>query len=110
MIDFATLDPAVIVARGQYATVRSEHEDAKKRTAMQCSLLSTTSAQILRAVQPDNDAVLDLADIQTKIAACRVLVADIDASAVLIAALAEQRAALKAEAWARPAKQRKEPT
>lgn len=89
----------IIIARGQYATVRSAHEDEKKRLQVLCGALSATSAQILRGMQPDNDGDPDMVDVNAKISQCRKLVDDIAVCASTVSDLAEQRAALKPAAW-----------
>jgi hypothetical protein len=94
-----TLPPELLLARGQYATVRSAHEDEKKRLQVLCGGLGATAAQILRAMQPDHDAIPDAQAVDGLLAACRKAVDDIDACCASIDVLAAQRAALKPAAW-----------
>jgi hypothetical protein len=97
MINLADIDQAVIVARGEYATVRSAHEDAKKRLQMLCGQLSSTASQVLRRMQPDNDDVPDSVD--SLIASGRNTLVLMEACVAEIESLARQRAELKSKAW-----------
>lgn len=101
MIDLDNMDAELLLARGKYATVRSLHEDAKKNMQILCGGLGATAAQILRAVQPDNDALHDQEAVDSLLAACHKALASIEACAGNIRALAETRAALKPLAWPR---------
>lgn len=94
--------PDLLMTRGEYATVRSEHENAKSRIAALCGALSSLSAGVLRACQPDNDAPPDMGAIGDKIDQSRLLVERIYAEAIEIAELAAQRADLKGKAWPKP--------
>lgn len=91
----------LLIARGKYATIRSEHEDAKKRAQILCGGLSATAAQVLRAVQPDNDAAHDEKAVADLLAACRKAVDDIEDCSEQIRELALLRAELKPLAWPR---------
>lgn len=102
MIDLTAIDEQTIIARGQYATVRSAHEDAKKHLAVLCGQLSSAAGQVLRHMQPDNDGSPDMAAVNALLSAGRQLVDNIAASVAEIEGLAMQRAALKATAWGRP--------
>lgn len=104
MMELDNLPPDLLMARGKYATIRSAHEDAKKRMGILCGSLSATASQILRAVQPDNDAIPDYADVDSKIQTCNSLVYQISECAAEIAELAGQRAALKVTAWGKPSR------
>lgn len=101
MIDLTTIDQDTIIARGQYATVRSAHEDEKKRLSVLCGQLSSAASQVLRYMQPpegdtpEMGAVLDLIDI------ARATINKIEACATEIEALDMQRRALKQVAWGR---------
>lgn len=99
MLDLSKLDQATLLARGQYATVRSAHEDQKKSLQVLCGGLSAISVQVLRAMQPDNDASADMAHVAALLANGRAAVDNIAACTERIASLAEQRAALKPVAW-----------
>lgn len=97
MLDLNELPQALLLARGQYATVRSAHEDSKKQLQMLCGKMGATAAQILRAMQPDNDGVP--ASVAELMATCRTTLDMIDSTAMLIESLAQQRAELKPLAW-----------
>ena len=99
MIDLASLPQDVLLARGEYATVRSAHEDAKKSLAIECGKLGSAASQVLRAMQPDNDAVP--ADTQELLASARNTLNMIETIALEIQSLAKQRAELKPKAWPR---------
>lgn len=101
MLDFDTMSQELLLARGKYATARSLHEDAKKQAQILCGGLSATAAQILRAVQPDGDALHDQETIDHLLASCYKALSSIEACAGNIRELAETRAALKQEAWPR---------
>lgn len=100
MIDLDQIDPALILARGKYATIRSAHEEAKKQLQILCGGLSASSAQVLRAMQPDNGEP-DMEHVRALLANCRAAIEKIDTCADEIQALSEQRTALKPEAWPR---------
>ena len=99
MLDLNELPQALLLARGQYATVRSAHEDSKKQLQILCGKLGATSAQILRAMQPDNDGVP--AGVGELMETCRTTMDLIESMAMQIQALAQQRADLKPVAWPR---------
>jgi hypothetical protein len=99
MIDLDSLPQDVLLARGQYATVRSAHEDAKKQLQIECGKLGATSAQVLRAMQPDSDGVP--ASPQEMLATARNTLNMIETITLEIQSLAAQRAELKPKAWPR---------
>lgn len=99
MIDFDTIDPADVIAKGRYSIVRLVHEESKKRLALLCGQLASITSQILHFSQPDKDAVPDSEVIANLIAQSRDLLEKIEAKAVEIEGLAQQRAALKVLAW-----------
>lgn len=99
MLDLNELPQALLLARGQYATVRSAHEDSKKQLQILCGKLGATSAQILRAMQPDNDGVP--ANVGELMDTCRTTMDLIESMTMQIQALAQQRAELKPLAWPR---------
>lgn len=101
MLDLSSISPTTLLARGQYATVRSAHEDAKKELAILCGKLGATSAQILRKMQPDNDAAPDSAVIADLLTTCRWTVDEIEKTTTRIDALARQRSDIKPLAWPR---------
>lgn len=100
MLDLDTIDPALMLARGKYATVRSAHEESKKQLAILCGGLSAASAQVLNAMQPKVGEP-DMAHVKALVASCRASIDKIDACADEVSALSEQRAALKPIAWPR---------
>ena len=99
MIDFNTIDQADVIAKGQYSIVRLVHEEAKKRLSVLCGQLASITPQILHYAQPDKDAVPDGEVIANLIAQGRELLEKIEAKAVEVEGLAQQRAALKISAW-----------
>lgn len=101
MIDLSTLSADVLHARGCYATVRSAHEDAKKELSKQCGQLSAVSSQILRKMQPENDAVPD--SVESLIDSARSTLNMMEKCAAQIESLAKQRAELKTMAWSKSA-------
>lgn len=101
MIDLTTIDNETIIARGQYATVRSAHEDEKKRLSILCGQLSSTSSQVLRYMQPSEDDVLDATAVGEMLDAARGTLEGIQKCVATIEGLAMQRAALKQSAWGR---------
>lgn len=101
MIDLTAIDQETIIARGQYATVRSAHEDEKKRLSILCGQLSSMSSQVLRYMQPGDDATPDLNAVNDMLAAARKTLEEIEKCVTNIEALAMQRGALKSVAWGR---------
>jgi hypothetical protein len=97
MIDLNQISDAVLLARGCYATVRAEHEDAKKQLAVLCGQLGAVNAQVLRRMQPDHDEVPE--SVSDLITAGRNTLDKMAESAALIESLAQQRAELKQSAW-----------
>ena len=90
-------DNPLMVLRGQYATVRSLHENRKSDLSKLCGHLAAIASQVLRRMQPDNDSVPESADAllvagRETIEAMEVCVTDIES-------LAMQRAELKPLAW-----------
>jgi hypothetical protein len=97
MIDLESISPTVLLARGQYSTVRAEHEDQKKSLQILCGKLSSLSSQILRKMQPDNEGIPEtVADLLTM---GRWTLDEIENTTQQIESLAKQRAELKKEAW-----------
>ena len=52
MIDLSTLDAALMLARGQYATVRAAHKDALEEMHVLCGQHTAFGAQMLKLSQP----------------------------------------------------------
>lgn len=96
MIDFDQLDPAVIIARGQYSTVRSAHEDALKELQLACSNFAGFTTGILRAAQSDKDQSFPGAEDFDK---GRALIDEIEKIVANIEELHKQKNSLKALAW-----------
>lgn len=97
MLDLATIPVAILEHRGAYSTVRAAHEDAKKQLQILCGQLSSVSTQILRRMQPDNDAVPEsIADLFVR---ARATVAEMEKCVDQIESLAQQRADLRPLAW-----------
>ena len=97
MLNLDNIPAEVRLARGEYATVRSAHEEAKKTLQMLCGQLSSSAAKILRRMQPDNDDVPDSAE--DLIAGARNTLVMIEACVAEIESLAKQRAEIKPKAW-----------
>lgn len=98
MLDLSSIPADVIQARGQYATVRAAHEDAKKELSVLCGQLAATASQILRTMQPEEEPI-PIANVCHLIDSARCVIGEIEELARKIESLAEQRAALKTKAW-----------
>lgn len=97
MLDLSKIPEDVRLARGDYATVRAAHEDAKKEMARHCSQLQGYAAQILRKMQPTDDEVPEsVADLLTWSRGVLVLM---EQCAGNIESLAQQRIELRKKAW-----------
>lgn len=103
-MDINELPTALLLARGKYASVRAEHEETKKRAQILCGSISAGAAQILRAVQPDNNAVIDAVHVASLIAAMRKALDEAEQCADMIGKLSALRAELKPMAWPRDAR------
>lgn len=101
MIDLAAIDEDTLIARGQYSTVRSAHEDEKKRLSILAGQLSSAASQVLRYMQPDGDAAPEIRGVQELLAYAHETLAKIEECVANIESLALQRAALKSAAWGR---------
>lgn len=99
MIDLTTIDNDTLMARGSYATVRGAHEDEKKNLSILCGELSSTATKILRAMQPENDAIPESVD--SLITMGRGTLDAMEACAKRIEGLAQQKQGLKQQAWGR---------
>jgi hypothetical protein len=99
MIDLTQIAPETIIARGEYATVRGAHEDAKRNLAILCGQLSGATGQVLRQMQPGEDAVPE--SVESLLAGARSTLDQIEATVQQIESLARQRAELKQAAWGR---------
>lgn len=101
MIDLTSIDQETFIARGQYSTVRGAHEDEKKRLAILCGQFSAVSSQVLRCMQPTNDAAPDMEAVRELLDTGREALARIEKCVSDIEGLSAQRAALKDAAWGR---------
>ena len=99
MIEFDEMPQSLLLARGQYATVRSAHEDSKKELSILCGRMSATASQILRAMQPDSDSVPE--SIDSLLAVGRNTLDLIESTSIAIEQLAKQKQELKPQAWPR---------
>lgn len=99
MIDLTQIAPETIIARGEYATVRGAHEDAKKNLSILCGQLASHATQVLRQMQPGEDEVP--ASVESLLAGARSTLDMIEATVQQIESLARQRAELKQAAWGR---------
>lgn len=100
MVDLNQLPIELMLLRGQFATIRSMHEDGKKELQQLCGKLGSISAQILRAMQPENDGAPS--DVCSLLDNARTTLDNIEIASMLIASLAKQRAELKPKAWGKP--------
>jgi hypothetical protein len=101
MIDLSEIDNETIIARGRYATVRSYHEDEKKRLSILCGQLSSASSQVLRFMQPGEDDAPDSVAVASMLDGARATLGEIEKCVANIEGLAVQRAALRQPAWGR---------
>jgi hypothetical protein len=97
MIDLSSMPQEMLLARGQYATVRAAHEEAKKQLQIQCGQLGSVAAQILRGMQPDNNVEpIDAADL---LSAGRNALNMMETLALQIQSLSAQKRELRPIAW-----------
>lgn len=97
MLDLSSIPDEVKIARGEYSTVRSAHEDAKKSLSILCGQLNGVTGQILKQMQPSNDGVPE--SVESLFAGARNTLILMEACAQEIESLAAQRAELKQKAW-----------
>lgn len=88
-----------IIARGHYATIRGEHEDAKKRLSILCGEMSAISSQILRYMQPDNESTPEIAAVMGLCSRGKELLDKIEECAHEIDDLDTHRRHFKPLAW-----------
>ena len=92
-------DQELMLARGKYSTIRAEHEGEKQRMQMLVGEVTSLASQILKGVQPKDEAsAVDVAPLLTTI---RFAIDEMDRSRMRIAELGKQRAALRPTAWPR---------
>lgn len=99
MLDLTTIPEDTIIARGQYATVRSAHEDAKKQLSILCGQFANIAPMVLRAMQPAEDDAPDMRTVNELLATGKTALAKMEKCADEIEQLSMQRAALKGAAW-----------
>lgn len=97
MFDLSTLSAEVRLARGDYATVRATHEDAKKRLQIRCGELMAAPSKLLKHGQ--SDAAADVQQAAQELASMRVLIGVVEQELAELESLAKQRAELKGKAW-----------
>lgn len=97
MLDIAAIPADLLNNRGAYSTVRAAHEDEMRSLQILCGQLSSTSAQILRRVQKDDDS--EPVSVEELIKFARSSIDLIEASVSQVESLAKQRADLKPLAW-----------
>ena len=97
MIDLAKLDESLLIARGSYSSVRSEHEDQLKRLQILSGQLQSAASQVLKRMQPDGMQVPEPVD--SLIAEARLVLKQMEDCSKEIISLAEQRKELYPRAW-----------
>lgn len=88
-----------IIARGQYATYRGAHEDAKKRLSILCGEMSAIASQVLRYMQPDGDATPETGAVISLCNRGKQVLDRIEECATEIDELDSHRRQLKPIAW-----------
>lgn len=97
MLDLESICPTVLLARGQYSTVRAAHEDEQKSLQILCGKLSSCGSQVLRKMQPNNDDIPEsVSDLLTM---GRWTLDEIEKTVAKVESLARQKAELKPVAW-----------
>jgi hypothetical protein len=94
MIDLSTIPDDVMLARGQYSTVRAAHEDLKHKLSVKCGNLASLAAQILKRMQEDTEILPYDLLVNTD-----ETVHDISKMIDEMLILAKQRKELKVKAW-----------
>lgn len=90
-------DDALMLARGRYSTIRSEHEASKEHLQKLTGQVAALASQILKRAQPaDNSQPIDVSE---QVGACRQALDEIEQCVARCAELAKQRAELKPAAW-----------
>lgn len=97
MLDLTAIPDDVRLARGDYATVRAAHEDAKKLLSVQCGSLSSIASQVLKRMQPDSGQQPE--DVSELIFTGRNALDAIEATTTNISLLSAQREELRGKAW-----------
>lgn len=104
MFDLTQIPDEVIVARGQFATVRGAHDDRKVEMQQSCGELMSAANRILKAVTEKEE--VDSEHVKQLFSEARSWLADMELKATSIESLAKQRAELKPLAWSAPIKAR----
>lgn len=91
-IDLSSIDQKLLLARGQYATVRAAREDALKVLQQLCSQLQALPHGILKTVQ-DGETV------DAQLSAIDALSEKLKEQVATVLDLTAQKDALKPEAW-----------
>lgn len=99
MIDLTAISPELIVARGQYATVRAAHEDMKKAIVTRCGVIMTMTQRITQLSQPDNDKSIDAQALDGCMFALDDAIKALDLQCDQLCELEAQRKTLKELAW-----------
>lgn len=99
MLNLSEISQDVLLARGQYSTVRAAHEDSKKDLQMLCGQLSSVASQVLRKMQPDNEEVPD--SVEALLKSGRQTLDMMEEATSRIESLARQRQELKSKAWSK---------
>lgn len=98
-MNFDDIPQEVIIARGQYATVRGAHEDAKKQLSILCGEMSAISSQILRYMQPDNEATPEISGVMGLCSRGKQVLDKMEGCAHEISNLNDLRLEIKKAAW-----------
>lgn len=98
-VDLAAIDPALLVARGQYATVRAAHEDIKKSIVARCGAILSMTQRISQLVQPDTDKQIDMQMLDAYLFNLAEAVKSLEHQCDGIGELEAQRKTLKELAW-----------
>ncbi|HEV2612504.1 MAG TPA: hypothetical protein VGU61_19740 [Noviherbaspirillum sp.] len=99
MLDLSAIPEEIRLARGEYATVRGAHEDAKQRLQAVCGEVMAAAPRILKFGQMDSPN--DVQEAFNQLEYLRVVSARIESRLEEIQSLAVQRAALKVKAWSK---------
>jgi hypothetical protein len=97
MLDLESICPTVLLARGQYSTVRAAHEDEQKSLQILCGKMTSLGSQVLKKMQPNHDEIPEsVADLLTM---GRWTLDEIEKTVAKIESLARQKADLRPQAW-----------
>ena len=95
-MDLTAIPQELIIARGQYSTIRAAHEDQLKRLQILTGQLSSAGSQILRLMQPEDGEPCDISGLLKD---ARATIDQIQQCADQINELAAQKAELRPKAW-----------